>query len=84
MINYARDHTTQDGLDYVAIWNASHFQKEEMTLFLKKFIIGEGMPSNKKGAEAPFLIYFLLQLSRSVTVRLNTNLSSVDSLSTIK
>ena len=27
MINYARDHTTQDGLDYVAIWNASHFQK---------------------------------------------------------
>ena len=30
MINYARDHTTQDGLDYVAIWNASHFQKEEI------------------------------------------------------
>jgi len=29
MINYARDHTTQDGLDYVAIWNASHFHRDE-------------------------------------------------------
>ena len=23
MINYARDHSTADGLDYIAIWNAS-------------------------------------------------------------
>ncbi len=30
MINYARDHTTQDGLDYVAIWNASHFHRDEI------------------------------------------------------
>ena len=29
MINYARDHTTQDGLDYVAIWNASHFKRRD-------------------------------------------------------
>ena len=30
MINYARDHTTADGLDYIAIWNASFLQPAEM------------------------------------------------------
>jgi len=30
MINYARDHTTADGLDYIAIWNASHLRVEEI------------------------------------------------------
>lgn len=30
MINYARDHSTADGLDYIAIWNASHLQVEEI------------------------------------------------------
>ena len=30
MINYARDHTTEDGLDYIAIWNASFLQSAEM------------------------------------------------------
>ncbi len=30
MINYARDHTTADGLDYIAIWNASMFKLEEI------------------------------------------------------
>lgn len=30
MINYARDHSTADGLDYVAIWNASMFQSDEI------------------------------------------------------
>ena len=30
MINYARDHSTADGLDYIAIWNASFLQGEEM------------------------------------------------------
>lgn len=30
MINYARDHTTADGLDYIGIWNASMLQPEEM------------------------------------------------------
>jgi len=30
MINYARDHTTADGLDYIAIWNATHLQVEEI------------------------------------------------------
>ena len=30
MINYARDHSTADGLDYIAIWNASHLQIEEI------------------------------------------------------
>jgi enoyl-CoA hydratase len=37
MINYARDHNTADGLDYVAIWNASMFKPEE---------ISEAMSSN--------------------------------------
>lgn len=30
MINYARDHNTADGLDYIAIWNATHLQLEEI------------------------------------------------------
>ena len=30
MINYARDHTTADGLDYIAIWNASMFKLGEV------------------------------------------------------
>ena len=30
MINYARDHSTADGLDYIAIWNASHVKVEEI------------------------------------------------------
>ena len=30
MINYARDHSTNDGLDYIGIWNASFLQPEEM------------------------------------------------------
>tara|TARA_B100000795_G_scaffold154654_1_gene115967 strand:+ start:152 stop:319 length:168 start_codon:yes stop_codon:yes gene_type:complete len=30
MINYARDHTTADGLDYIGIWNASMFKLEEI------------------------------------------------------
>jgi len=30
MINYARDHSTDDGLDYIAIWNATHLKVEEI------------------------------------------------------
>jgi enoyl-CoA hydratase len=30
MINYARDHSTADGLDYIGVWNASMFQPGEM------------------------------------------------------
>lgn len=30
MINYARDHSTADGLDYIGIWNASMLQTEEI------------------------------------------------------
>ena len=30
MINYSRDHTTADGLDYISIWNASFLQPSEM------------------------------------------------------
>jgi len=30
MINYSKDHTTADTLDYIAIWNASMMQAQEM------------------------------------------------------
>ncbi len=30
MIKYSRDHTTEDALDYIAIWNASNLQPKEM------------------------------------------------------
>ena len=30
MINYARDHSTEDALDYVRIWNASMLQQDEI------------------------------------------------------
>ncbi len=30
MINYARDHSTADGLDYIGIWNASMLKSEEI------------------------------------------------------
>ena len=30
MINYARDHSTADALDYISIWNASMFQTDEI------------------------------------------------------
>jgi enoyl-CoA hydratase len=30
MMNYARDHTTADALDYVATWNAAMFSPEQM------------------------------------------------------
>jgi enoyl-CoA hydratase len=30
MMNYSRDHSVQDSLDYIAIWNASMLQREEI------------------------------------------------------
>ena len=30
IINYSRDHSTKDTLDYVALWNGSHFKIEEI------------------------------------------------------
>lgn len=30
LMNYSRDHSVQDGLDYIAIWNASMLQREEI------------------------------------------------------
>ena len=30
MINYARDHSTQDGLDYISIWNSAMMNSEEI------------------------------------------------------
>ena len=31
IINYSRDHDTTDTLDYIALWNASHFKIEEIS-----------------------------------------------------
>jgi enoyl-CoA hydratase len=45
MINYARDHSTADGLDYIGIWNASFLQPEEM---------GEAMSANAQKREGRF------------------------------
>jgi enoyl-CoA hydratase len=45
MINYARDHSTADGLDYIGIWNASFLQPEEM---------GEAMAANQQKREGDF------------------------------
>ena len=30
LINYSRDHSTPDVLDYIALWNASHFKIEDV------------------------------------------------------
>ena len=35
MINYARDHSTADGLDYIAIWNASMLKVDEISEAIK-------------------------------------------------
>ena len=45
MINYARDHNTADGLDYVAIWNASMLKPEEIL---------EAMNANSENREGNF------------------------------
>jgi enoyl-CoA hydratase len=46
MINYARDHTTSDGLDYIGIWNASFLLPQEMQ---------EAMRSNAAGRPGGFV-----------------------------
>ncbi|MCG8592419.1 MAG: crotonase/enoyl-CoA hydratase family protein [Proteobacteria bacterium] len=46
MINYARDHTTADGLDYIGIWNASMLQPEQM---------GEAMKANAEKRPGDFV-----------------------------
>ena len=45
MINYARDHNTADGLDYVAIWNASMLKPDE---------ISEAMNANSENRQGNF------------------------------
>lgn len=46
MINYARDHSTADGLDYIGIWNASMLQHEE---------IGEAIAANTQKRDGDFV-----------------------------
>ncbi len=45
MINYARDHSTADGLDYIGIWNASMLKPDEML---------EAMAARKEKREGDF------------------------------
>ena len=42
LINYSRDHSTSDVLDYIALWNASHFKIEDVM---------EAMRAREKGAK---------------------------------
>jgi enoyl-CoA hydratase len=56
MINYARDHSTADGLDYIGIWNASFLQPEEM---------GEAMSANAEKREGDFVDLPLIRKSQS-------------------
>jgi len=46
MINYSRDHSTTDTLDYVGIWNASMLQREE---------IAEAMAANRESRPGEFV-----------------------------
>ena len=45
LINYSRDHNTTDVLDYIALWNASHFKIEEVL---------EAMRAGKEGTNGNF------------------------------
>ena len=45
IINYSRDHSTADSLDYIGIWNASHLQPTEMM---------EAMAANAQKREGEF------------------------------
>ena len=46
MINFSRDHSTFDTLDYVALWNAGHFKIEE---------VQEAMTAQKEKRKANFI-----------------------------
>ena len=46
IINYSRDHSTSDSLDYIGIWNASMLQQDE---------IQEAMEANKTKHEPDFV-----------------------------
>tara|TARA_B100000780_G_scaffold191126_1_gene134591 strand:- start:668 stop:889 length:222 start_codon:yes stop_codon:yes gene_type:complete len=47
MITYSRAHSTKDALDYVAIWNASHFKLTEVL---------EAMEANKADRTGHFAL----------------------------
>jgi enoyl-CoA hydratase len=46
MINYSRDHSTADTLDYIALWNSSQFKIEEII---------EAMNANKENRLGNFV-----------------------------
>ena len=59
MINYARDHSTADGLDYIGIWNASMLQPEE---------IGEAMAANAEKRDGDFVELPRVRRSQGETI----------------
>ena len=46
LLNYSRDHSTEDALDYISLWNASMLKVEE---------IGEAMAANKEKRPGNFV-----------------------------
>ena len=48
IINFARDHSTSDTLDYIGIWNASMLQQDEIV---------EAMNANREGEKQILSIY---------------------------
>ena len=46
MINYARDHSTQDGLDYISVWNSSMMNSAEIL---------EAITAKAEGRDADFV-----------------------------
>jgi enoyl-CoA hydratase len=49
MINYARDHTTADALDYIAVWQTGMFARSHMAEAFKA-------QQEKRAAEFPDLV----------------------------
>ena len=46
MMNYSQNHTVEDSLDYIAIWNASMLQRDE---------IFEAMKANQEKRQGEFV-----------------------------
>lgn len=56
MINYSRDHSTADGLDYISIWNASMLQSEEMA---------EAISAKAEKRDGDFVSLSMMNVSKS-------------------
>ena len=57
LINYSRDHSTTDVLDYIALWNASHFKIDEVMEAMRALQEGEkGLFRTYQVREKGFLV----------------------------